>query len=40
MLQVFAEMQATTGRQAGHFLDWTLGKSTDFHKLTARLPPH
>ena len=40
MLQVFAEMQAATGRENGHFLDWALGNSTDFYKLSARLIPH
>ena len=40
MLQVFARMQATTGRENGHFLDWALGHSTDFYKLSARLIPH
>jgi hypothetical protein len=37
ILQVFADMQATTGRENGHFLDWALGNATDFYKLTARL---
>ena len=40
MVQVFAEMQATTGRENGHFLDWALGNSTDFYKMTTRLLPH
>ena len=40
ILQVFAEMQETTGRENGHFLDWALGNSTDFYKLSARLLPH
>jgi len=40
MLQVFAEMQARTGEENGHFLDWALRNSTEFYKLTARLLPH
>ena len=40
ILQVFAEMQNTTGRENGHFLNWALGNSTDFYKLSARLLPH
>ena len=39
VLSVFADMQATTGRENGHFLDWALGNSTDFYKLSARLLP-
>ena len=39
VLSVFADMQARTGRENGHFLDWALGNSTDFYKLTARLLP-
>ena len=39
VLSVFADMQATTGRENGHFLDWALGNATDFYKLTARLLP-
>lgn len=39
MLQVFSDLQATTGRENGHFLDWALGNSTDFYKLTTRLLP-
>jgi len=40
MLQVFAGMQATTGRENGHLLDWALANSTHFYKLSARLIPH
>ncbi len=36
---LFADMQARTGRENGHFLDWALGNSTDFYKLSARLLP-
>src|SRR4051794_1611958 len=39
MLSVFADLQAKTGRENGHFLDWALGNSTDFYKLTSRLLP-
>jgi hypothetical protein len=39
MLSVFADLQARTGRENGHFLDWALGNSTDFYKLTSRLLP-
>jgi hypothetical protein len=39
VLSVFADMQARTGRENGHFLDWALGNSTDFYKLSARLLP-
>jgi hypothetical protein len=39
VLSVFADMQATTGRENGRFLDWALGNSTDFYKLTTRLLP-
>jgi hypothetical protein len=39
MLQVFADMQNTTGRENGHFLDWALDNSTDFYKLATRLLP-
>ena len=39
VLSVFADMQARTGRENGHFLDWALGNSTDFYKLTAKLLP-
>ena len=39
MLSVFADLQATTGRENGHFLDWALGNATDFYKLTSRLLP-
>ena len=39
VLSVFADMQATTGRENGHFLDWALCNSTDFYKLSARLLP-
>jgi hypothetical protein len=39
MLQVFAELQARTGRENGHFLDWVLGNSTDFYKPASRLLP-
>ena len=40
ILQVFADMQAMTGRENGHLLDWALGNATDFYKLSARLLPH
>jgi hypothetical protein len=39
VLSVFADMQATTGRENGHFLDWALGNSTDFYKLSSKLLP-
>jgi hypothetical protein len=39
MLSVFADMQATTGQENGHFLNWALGNSTDFYKMTTRLLP-
>jgi hypothetical protein len=39
VLSVFADMQATTGRENGHFLDWALGNSSDFYKLTSKLLP-
>jgi hypothetical protein len=39
MLRVFADLQATTGRENGHFLDWALGNSTDSDKRTTRLLP-
>ena len=40
LLQVFADLQAGTGRENGHLLDWASGNSTDFYKLTTRLLPH
>ncbi|HMJ93886.1 MAG TPA: hypothetical protein VK472_07290 [Allosphingosinicella sp.] len=39
MLSVFAELQAETGGENGHFLDWARDNSTDFYKLTAKLLP-
>jgi hypothetical protein len=39
VLSVFADMQATTGRENGHFLNWALGNATDFYKLSSRLLP-
>jgi hypothetical protein len=39
VLSVFADMQATTGRENGHFLDWALGNATAFYKLTSKLLP-
>jgi hypothetical protein len=39
VLSVFADLQATTGRENGHFLDWPPGNATHFYKLNARLLP-
>ena len=39
VLSVFADMQARTGRENGHFLDWARGNSTDFYRLASRLLP-
>jgi hypothetical protein len=39
VLSVFADMQARTGRENGHLLDWALGNSTDFYTLISRLMP-
>ena len=40
VLSVFADLQAKTGEEHGHFLGWAEKNPTDFYKLSARLLPH
>jgi hypothetical protein len=39
VLQVFADLQDRSGQANGHLLDWALGNSTDFYKLSSKLLP-
>ena len=39
MLSVFADLQAETGEENGHFLEWARGNATDFYKLSSKLLP-
>lgn len=39
MLSVYADLQAETGSENGHFRDWARDNSTDFYKMTTRLLP-
>ena len=39
MLEVFAELQARTGEQNGHLLEWASGNAGDFYKLSTRMVP-
>lgn len=39
ILQVFADLQAGTDRENGHFLDWARRNPSKFYTLTSRLLP-
>jgi hypothetical protein len=39
VLSVFADIQAATAWENGHFLNWALGNATYFYKLIAKLLP-
>jgi hypothetical protein len=39
MLSVFADLQAESGSENGHFLDWARGSPTDFYRLATKLLP-
>ena len=39
VLQVFADLQAGTGREHGHFLNWARGNPSRFYMLASRLLP-
>jgi hypothetical protein len=39
IVAVYADLQAETGAEHGHFLEWAKGTPTEFYKLAAKLLP-
>ena len=39
MLSVFADLQAESGSENGHFLGWARGNPTDFYRMSTKLLP-
>lgn len=38
-MSVYADLQADSGKEHGHFLEWAKGAPTEFYKIAAKLLP-